>query len=130
MKNIPQVTTLEFSSLVGIPYENMNCWDLAVKFYSDILGLSLHNFWSGPTPHRSMTQNLIYTNKGEFEKVDSPQFGDIILIRLQGYESHIGIYVGDEMMLHSTRGNGSVMERLSRWRNLIVGYYRIGKKNV
>lgn len=127
MRDILQQTTQDFSSLIGIPYEEKNCWDLVVSFYSTILKIELKHYYDGPTPHRDVTKNLIYSNVGEFEKVTSPSFGDIILIKLYGVESHIGVYVENGRMLHSIRGRGSVIELLDRWKTTIVGYYRIKK---
>ena len=130
MRSTPQQISQDYTSLVGIAYESMNCWDIAVKFYNDILGVSLHNIYSGVTPERSVTKNLIFSNKGDFEETKSPEFGDIIIIRLFGFESHIAIYLGDGLMLHSKMSTGSVIERTEKWAHLIVGYFRIGNTNV
>lgn len=117
-------------SLIGRPYEELNCWGLTVKFYSLVLKTELSGIYDGPEIGRSHTENLIYSNKGEFERVDVPQFGDIILIRLYGFESHIAVYLDNGLMLHTSKNTGSVIENTARWKNLIVGYYRIGKSNV
>ncbi len=115
----------DYSKFVGISYKELNCWDLAVKFYYEILGIDLRNFYSGPVPDRVSTKNLIYTNIGEFERVERPEFGDIILMKFRGIESHIAIYVGGGKFLHSTVVSGSVIDRVSRWHLLVVGYYRV-----
>lgn len=128
MRNTLPKTTRGFSDFVGIPYEVMNCWDIAVKFYSDILGVSLRDRYSGKAPEDySVVENLIYTNKGDFEKVDTPEFGDIVLIQMHGYECHIGIFLGDNQLLHTMIPTGSIVDRLSKWGTRILGYYRIKK---
>jgi len=125
VKGTQQPTSQDYSSLIGIPYETKNCWDIAVELYEKVLGVNLKNYYSGPTPDRSTTKNLIWSNIGEFEKVSTPMFGYIILIKLHGVESHIAIYVGIGKMLHTTRGAGSVIDRVERWKSAIVGFYRI-----
>ena len=103
----------------------MNCWDLSVKFYSSVLGVSLEGIYSGDTPSRSETRDLIYSNVGKFSKVTDPFFGDIILLKLYGIESHIAVYLGGGKMLHTSKLTGSVVERVEKWEHLIVGYFRI-----
>jgi hypothetical protein len=117
---------MNINKFIGIPYEKKNCWDLAVDFYKDILGIELKNYYSGPTPLlRSDTKDLIYTNKGDFEKVLDPKFGDVVLIKLFGVECHLGIVLDSEKFLHTRRGAGSIIEPLNRYKTLITGYYRV-----
>lgn len=125
MKSTHPQTIQEYSNLVGIEYSKMNCWDIAVKFYKQVLGVELGSIYSGPTPPRDVTKDLIYTNIGGFEKVETPEFGDIIILKIFGIESHIAIYVGEGKMLHSSKNTGSVIDFVSRWQRVIVGFYRI-----
>ena len=133
MKNTPQPSTQEYFkglvNLVGTPYSVANCWELAVLFYDRVFGISLYHIYSGPIPEdRKDKKNLIYTNMGEFEEVTIPEFGDIVLIKLFGVESHIGVFVGSGMFMHTTRNTGCVMDRVDKWKKMIVGYYRV-KRN-
>lgn len=124
----------DITSLVGIPYEKMNCWDLAVKFYKDYLGYDLSTIYTGPIPaegtatkaFRENTKNLIFTNKGEFEEIkDRPKFGDLLVIKLFGIECHIGIYLGRGKFLHTSSKAGSIVDGAHKYRKLIVGCYRV-----
>lgn len=119
-------TSQDFSSFVGRTYEQANCWQLIREFYLSMFQVELKNYYDGPTPDRKDTQNLIYTNKGEFEKVEGqPEFGDIVLIKLHGIESHLAVYVGSDRLLHSVRTTGSVVEPVKKYEKLIVGFYRL-----
>ncbi len=119
--------TQNFSNLVGIPYAKMNCWELAQAFYQQVMNADLKHYYEDdapPTPQA--TETLIYSSIGDFKKVlGTPEFGDIILISILGVESHIAVYVGDGMMLHTSRRMGSVLERTSKWKRCISGYYRL-----
>lgn len=115
--------------LVGVPYETMNCWDLARLFYKKTYGLELKHYYEDSTD-RLTTQNLIYTNRSEFIKVDAPNYGDIILFKVRGIESHIGIFLGEGFFLHTTKATGSVIDRISRWDKVITGYYRPAKEGI
>lgn len=113
-----------FTSLVGIPYRKMNCWDLCVKFYQLVFGLNLQRYYESDPESRDETKSLIQSHVGDFVKVDDPQFGDLILIKMYGIESHIAIYLGNGQMFHSSILTGSVIDRLAKWEKVITGYYR------
>lgn len=118
-----------FSHLVGVPYESKHCWQLTVDFYKDWKNISLHHIFDGEVPSRPETKDLIYSNVGEFEQVaGAPNFGDIIIMRVLGVESHIAVYVGNGKMLHTSKRVGSVIESVEKWKKIVVGFYRV-KKN-
>jgi cell wall-associated NlpC family hydrolase len=115
----------DLSKYIGRSYNTYNCFDCAKHFYHDELGLDLKNYFDGAiVPDRKEIECLVITNKGDFVKVDKPEFGDIIVIRLYGYASHIGIYVGEGRFLHSLRDVGSCIDVLSRYEKMVEGYYR------
>ena len=126
MDESQQLTRRSIKKYVGIPYEVMNCWDLAKTFYSEILETDLKHYFDIVPSDRETMKNLIFTNIGDFKKVDGPSFGDLILMKMHGVESHIGIYIGDNYFLHTLKGSGSVIDRLSKWETAISGYYRSG----
>lgn len=126
MRSTPQAASPDFSKLVGIPYAQLDCFKLAQKFYADVLGLELKHYYEDVPATRSEMQNLVYTHRGEFEQVSEPAFGDLVLIKIEGLESHIAVYVGNGMILHTLRTTGcSVVERMHRWKTVISGYYRL-----
>lgn len=113
----------DLAKYIGIEYSDMNCWDLTRLFYRDCFGLDLKHISSDPKD-RKATESLIFTNKGEFQKVETPSFGDIILIKIKGIESHIAIYIGNGQMLHTSESTGSVIDQTDRWSKTITGYFR------
>ena len=114
----------DLSKYVGRDYETYNCFDLAKDFYRQELGLELKNYFEGGVPPRKEIECLVKTNKGDFTRVEDIKFGDIVVIRLYGYASHIGICLGDGFFLHSVRKVGSCIEPLARYSRMIEGYYR------
>lgn len=128
MKSTCQPTTQDYSNLIGVPYEKMNCWDITKAFYENVLGIELKHIFEGPTPQKETTRALIYSNMGDFEKAETPEFGDIIIIKLRNIESHIAVYLGFDKMLHTTNSTGSCIDRITRWKPMIIGFYRIKRK--
>lgn len=120
---------MEYSSLIGIPYEEKNCWQLAVEFYRSVLGIELSHIFDGEAPgSREDVSMLILSNKGKFSEVKSPEFGDLVLIKVFGIESHIAVYVGEGRILHTKKRVGSHISRLHMWNSSITGYFRAGGK--
>lgn len=67
----------------------------------------------------------IVSHISEYENVEIPRFGDIVLINIYGVPTHVGIYLDNENILHTTETTGTVVDKMSRWRSRIVGYYRV-----
>jgi len=118
--------TADFSNLIGVPYAKKDCWQLAKEFYSQVMGRELEHYYEN-TPNRYAVRDLVFSKEKEFHKVRSPKFGDIMLIRLHGVECHIGVYVDNGLFLHTTKATGSCIDRVARWKDMIVGYYSLDK---
>jgi cell wall-associated NlpC family hydrolase len=69
--------------------------------------------------------NLIYSNIGEFYPQSKPEFGSLLLIKIRAVESHIGIYVGNNRFLHTTKTTGSVIDRTERFKETITGAWGV-----
>lgn len=116
---------MNYRKYIGRDYASYNCFDLVKEFYKDHFDLDLKNYWEGgPVPSRDEVESLIVTNKGSFIPVSTPQFGDIVVVKLHGLECHMGVYTEGGKFLHSARNIGSLLDRVERYQHLIAGYYR------
>lgn len=130
MKDTLQENFRDYSNLVGIPYSELDCYGLAKKFYKEVLGEDLKSYYDSTPKELSERKDLVYTAKSDFVQVELPEFGDIVLIKIDGVESHIAIFVGEGKILHSLKTAGySVIERASRWATRITGFYRLRVKD-
>jgi cell wall-associated NlpC family hydrolase len=120
-----QQTSKEFSKLIGIPYNKMDCWQVAKEFYKLVFEIELKHYYQETPTNRDLKSNLIYSNKGDFIEVESPQFGDLITIKLYGVECHIAVFLGSGKMLHTSGNTGCIIDSLKKWEKLITGYYRV-----
>ena len=61
------------------------------------------------------------------EKVNTPQDGDIALIKFSGQPVHTGVFVGEGCVLHARRALGVVCEKLDgpHLRGKVEGIYRV-----
>jgi hypothetical protein len=112
---------------IGRPYEKYNCFDLAKEFYMDFFKIDIKHYFEGDEKdvNKLEVQTLIVSNKGDFVRVEGkPQFGDIVVVKLYGFECHIGVCVNSSQFLHSAKKIGSSMDRLERYSRMIAGFYR------
>lgn len=114
----------DFSCLIGVPYVKRNCWELVRDFYKIVYDVELKHYCDSIPDSRDDIKSMIYSNVGDFEKVDKPLFGDLIIVMIRGIESHIAVYLGNGKMLHSSKTTGSVIDRVAKWERTISGYYR------
>lgn len=121
---------------VGIPYlsrgrsryEGCDCWGLVRLVYADEMGILLPSFRTAYESAQDMVEveGVISKRKSGFDEVEEPRTADIVLCRVLGYETHVGIYVGDQRMLHVMKGTGACIVSLqsAMWKRRIVGYFR------
>ena len=59
--------------------------------------------------------------------VETPETGDVCVIRFHGLPAHLGISAGGGWLLHTLKGTGSVLQRISdpRLAGRIEGWYRV-----
>ncbi len=111
--------------LIGLPYVAFDCWELVKLFYLKVFNQDMNLKGTYQDPEDQVTiSRLLEIEKNSFKKIGSPEFGDIVVLRIKGYTSHIGIYLGSGKFLHTLRATGSVIETTSKWNKRIEGYYR------
>ena len=113
-------------SLVGTPYSKLDCWGVVVSFYKSFFGLELAPYYSEIPSTPTEAESLVRHAMKDFEKASTPdmRIGDILLIKLLGYESHIAVYLGEGKILHTNHKTGCVVDSFSRWEKMVVGVYR------
>ena len=121
---------------IGIPYENKgrnfngcDCFGLVRLFYRNEYGSELPevNDYLDASNGEDANKSLM-NNKAGYVKVpfESREAGDILLLRVNGLPTHLGIVINDKNMIHTMKGCESVVEDYSsyKWNNRIEGIYR------
>lgn len=123
-------------NLIGIPYKfggkdekGIDCYNLIKLYYSEILNTQIK-------------EDITYKNEKDISKVDDlkkhqniwlkvPKItkGTLLLIRVGNYPVHVGVAVDNIYFLHILRDQTSQLEKISRWKNKIVGTYDFSKKH-
>lgn len=127
---------------IGLPFlglgrnqDGVDCWGLVRLVYTEQFGIVLPSYVN---QYQSTTQVekigcLVGRESAKWKPVaaGSEVTGDVVVLRVRGAPMHVGLVVGDGMMLHIERGINSVIERYtsSRWQHKIFGFFRHATTN-
>ncbi len=117
-------TSQDYSKLIGVPYSDKDCWGIVVDFYALVFGIRLQPYYSQVPTDRKVTEGLVYSARKDFHQVYDPKFGDIVLMKMLGFESHIGVYLGKGKLLHTQEKTGCVIDSMVKWEKIVIGFYR------
>lgn len=112
-------------ALVGRPYvEPFGCF-LIVREALEMLGKAIPDYTAGLSESARLAalQDGLATHA---TPVDSPERGDVVLLKVMGEPGHIGIMISPREMLHCMKGTNACIERIDgvRWRGRVLGYWR------
>jgi len=122
--------------LIGIPYQNkgrdpaqgLDCWGLLRVFYREFMGIELPSYEDTYTDafDRAATSTAIDAHQNQWHMVDRPKYGDAVLCRINGMACHVGVYLGNNQMLHTQSGHDSALDQIDgfKWKNRLAGFYR------
>ena len=130
------------SKYIGIPYKNKgremsgaDCWGLVRLVYKNEYGINLLSFSDEyeNSEEGAKVREIVQKGKDIFDSIIKavPDYGDIVVFNMRGNPCHVGIYVGNNKVLHVLRGTECVIERLSshRLNGRVEGYYEIRKES-
>lgn len=115
----------------GRDFDGLDCWGLARLFYKNEFKIDLPSFSSEYTQTDvQRIEELIAQYKEGWESTEQPEEGSIVLFRVLGSESHVGIVINKEQFLHVRENQDSAIENLSSpfWKKRIVGYFKYSEK--
>ena len=92
--------------------------------------INLEKYYETRPSGERESARLIASCKQDFLKVDSPEFGDLVLINIMGLPAHIAIYIGEGKILHTRKHTDSVIESFDKWKKRIEGIYRYGQDKI
>lgn len=121
---------------IGLPYRDqgrdshgVDCWGLARMVYARELGIELPSYAGAyaSASERSEIDGLITgARRVSWTRVAAPGAFDLLLFRIAGQRSHIGIHVGAGRMLHVFNREQAKLEHFDRgrWAQRFCGAFR------
>lgn len=125
----------EIRKLIGCKYkvhgrsreEGFDCYGIGIEVYK------IHDRYlpdvNYEKPEQYESVFLEQQNKVCFIKVKHPTELTIIVFKVREEPTHMGIYLGDGLFIHSTKYKGVIVEPLHRWEKRVEGYYECISKN-
>lgn len=123
----------DLSRYIGIPYRTgargpdaVDCAGLVMQFYRHELGIELPAIFYGEEISREGMAAIADDGlrSGQWIKIDQPSVGDVLVFRMFGQPTHVGVYIGGDDFLHSVEGKDSCIERVSSWGSRLIGVLR------
>lgn len=104
--------------------DGYDCYGLAIEVRKRF-GKPIADVWYEIIQSEN-TCSLIEFNKKLFcaEKVITPEQSDIVVIKVGGTPSHIGVVLSKSLFIHVMNNVPVVVERLSAYKSRIEGFYR------
>lgn len=127
------------NNYIGIPFkykgrtkeDGLDCWGLARLIYKNEYNISLPSFSADyEDSDYERIEDLIAQYKEGWEAVSEPEEGNIVVLRIMGAESHIGVAVSKTHFIHAREGSESAIEAFDSpsWKKRIVGYFKYSTK--
>ena len=119
---------------IGIPYKangrdntGLDCWGLARLIYSEQFNITLPSFSTDYdiSDDARITELIAQYHEG-WKKLDTPQEGSLVLFKVLGAETHIGIAISDSQFIHVREGSDVAVERFDsvKWAKRISGHFK------
>lgn len=124
-----------YNKYIDIPYRDggrdasgLDCWGLVRLVYKDQYNIQLPNLSDQYTTAKDHDQvsEVLAREKENWSAQQTAEVGDVIVFKMLGAETHVGIYLGDSKFLHIREGVNSVVESVDSrlWKHRLVGYFK------
>ena len=129
---------IDFEKVIQIPFEErgrgwngVDCWGLVRLVASEYFDLDYPEYaedYQNISDVKELSR-LLRQHQVDFREVSFPEPGDIVLLRISGAASHVGIFIGGGKFIHAEINIGVNVGELSSpiWAKRILGYYRYEK---
>lgn len=128
-----------YNKYIGLPYKDggrdtngLDCWGLVRLVYKQEYNIDLPSFVESYSTAKDSDKvhELIARHKESWEKLGAPEEGSVVLLRILGSETHVGVYLGGNQFLHIREGVDAAVESIdsAAWNRRVVGFYKYTDK--
>ena len=122
---------MNYTDLLGVKFkvhgrnkdEGFDCYGLAIEVLKRNSIYLKDVFYDNLKQRKEVHDNLHSIISSV--RIENPKINCIIEIAVHGEPLHIGIYIGNGLMIHTTSKTNVVIEPIKRYKHLILGYYDV-----
>jgi len=116
---------IDVKKYIGRDYSDIDCYSLFLSIEKD-LGYKLPDLRKSAKNRVERQKEIAEGKKNAcFKKVDKPVIGCAVIMYHNDIPQHIGVYIGNNKVIHSTVDRGVVIEELRTLQ--IEGFYKVAK---
>lgn len=120
---------MKYGDLLGIRFtphgrskqDGFDCYGLAIEVLARN-GIKLRDLYYESL---KVSQEFVDELKLQTEKLEKPEENCIVEMESYGQLGHMGVYIGEGLMIHTFIDTNVVIEPLSHYKNRIRGFYRV-----
>lgn len=113
---------------VGQSFETLgNCWGLVRHVYADVLTIPVTDYGIDAAAHDAIAEAIGAAKGGPvWFTADAPHEFDLAIFRRGRLETHVGIVVSTDQMLHIAHDHPARIERFTTgaWSSRLTGFWR------
>lgn len=128
-----------YNDYVGIPFlakgrekTGADCWGLVRLVYKEEFDIDLPSFADDyEYDDTERIEQLAAQYKEGWEETNTPKPGSVVLFKVLGHLSHVGIYIGGNKFLHCRENHSSAIETLDsiNWDKRFAGFFNYTEKS-
>lgn len=125
------------NDFIRVPFEEkgrdrngVDCWGLVRLIYKERLGIDLPSLLDYTSTKDRINISEMVCKESlkwvEIPKGEEKEF-DVVIIEMLGLPIHVGVVVGNNMMIHCEKGSGTTVvnyKKEAQWFRRIKGFYR------
>lgn len=121
---------MKYDDLIGIPFvdggrdaNGYDCWGLVMELYRR-QGYQVNDYHIAAVDVDIIAETA-RADESKWIRYDEPKEGRLVLLKLSTgcWANHVGMCIGNGKFIHAYLLTGVCVDRLSKWRSRIVGYY-------
>lgn len=119
---------------LGIPYkthgrdlEGIDCWGLVRLIYKNEYNIDLPSFSEHYLEDdRARSEELINLYKEGWEQTPHATEGAVVVLKVLGHLSHVGVCIDSTQFIHAQEGSGSSVQSFDsiKWANRVAGFFK------
>lgn len=130
---------MDSTKYIDIPFKangrdrsGVDCWGLVCLIYKEEYNIILPSFSTEYHIEDDLRINELFAQYREgWQEKETPEAGDLVLFRIFGEQTHVGVMLNGQQFIHTREGSNCVVDHLtlSKWKNRVSGFFKYVPQN-